>query len=76
MPKRRSGTSYRLSEDAQDLLATLASRLGLTKTSVLEMAIRKLAHTELGETARRRLEAPPGPAARLSVEAFAQQHQN
>lgn len=49
MPKPRSGTSYRLSEDAQILLGNLAVRLGLTKTSVLEMAIRKLAYAELGE---------------------------
>jgi hypothetical protein len=49
MPKPRSGTSYRLSEDAQELLGRLSGRLGLTKTSVLEMAIRKLAYAELGE---------------------------
>src|SRR5271157_5331619 len=49
MPKPRSGTSYRLSEDAQELLGRLAGRLGLTKTSVVEMAIRKLAFAELGE---------------------------
>ena len=46
MPKPRSGTSYRLSEDAQELLGRLAGRLGLTKTSVVEMAIRKLAFAE------------------------------
>jgi hypothetical protein len=51
MPKPRSGTSYRLSEDAQHLLTKLAYRLGLTKTSVLEMAIRKLAYAELGDGA-------------------------
>jgi len=38
-----------LSEEAQRLLGRLADRLGLTKTSVLEMAIRKLAYAELGE---------------------------
>jgi hypothetical protein len=43
MPKPRSGTSYRLSEDAQDLLARLVDRFGLTKTGVVEMAIRNLA---------------------------------
>jgi hypothetical protein len=48
MAKPRSGTSYRLSEDAQDLLGRLANRLGLTKTGVVEMAIRKLAYAELG----------------------------
>ncbi len=50
MPKPRSGTSYRLSEDAQDLLARLATHLGVTKTGVLEMAIRKLAYAEFGSS--------------------------
>ncbi len=49
MPKPRSGTSYRLSENAQDLLGRLAGHLGLTRTGVLEMAIRKLAYAELDE---------------------------
>jgi hypothetical protein len=49
MPKPRSGKSYRLSEDAQRLLARLADRLGLTRTGILEMAIRKLAYAELDE---------------------------
>lgn len=52
MPKPRSGSSYRLSEGAQHLLGELAGRLGLSKTSIMEMAIRKLAYAELGETAR------------------------
>jgi predicted transcriptional regulator len=75
MPKPRSGTSYRLSDDAQDLLAKLASRLGLTKTSVLEMAIRKLAQAELDE-AEGRPGAPAVPASRLAAEVIAQHHQN
>jgi hypothetical protein len=49
MAKPRGATSYRLSEDAQGMLAGLATRLGLSKTAVLEMAIRKLARSELGE---------------------------
>ncbi len=49
MPKPKGGTSYRFSGEAQRLLAALAFRLGLTKTSVLEMAIRKLAYAELGD---------------------------
>jgi hypothetical protein len=49
MAKPRSGTSYRLSEDAQGFLTRLAARLGITKTGVLEVAIRKLAYAELGE---------------------------
>jgi hypothetical protein len=73
MPKPRSGTSYRLSEDAQRLLARVADRLGLTKTGVLEMAIRKLAYAELDEAEwRRDLQAPP--EARRSAQVFARQH--
>lgn len=49
MPKPKGSTSYRLSDDAQSLLARLANRLGLSKTSVVEMAIRKLAYAEFGE---------------------------
>jgi len=47
MPKPRGGTSYRLSEGAQALLSQLSDHLGVTKTGILEMAIRKLAHLEL-----------------------------
>jgi hypothetical protein len=46
MPKPRGGTSYRLSEEAQELLTRLAGRLGIPKTGVLEVAIRKLARSE------------------------------
>jgi hypothetical protein len=49
MTKPRSGTSYRLSEGTQKLLDHLSVRLGITKTSVVEMAVRKLAFAELGE---------------------------
>lgn len=49
MAKPRGSTSYRLSGDAQQLLSILAGRLGLTKTGVLEMAIRKLAYAEVDE---------------------------
>lgn len=73
MPKPRSGTSYRLSEEAQDLLGRLACRLGLTKTSVLEMAIRKLAYVELGdeETA---IDPRAQPGQRPGTEAFVAGH--
>jgi hypothetical protein len=75
MPKPRSGTSYRLSEEAQELLGRLSSRLGLTKTSVLEMAIRKLAYAELGEG-----EAAVAPRARPSrphsTKSFVAGHKN
>jgi hypothetical protein len=53
MSKPRGGTSYRLSEDAQSILTQLALRLGLTKTSVLELAIRKLGYAEFGPTKKR-----------------------
>lgn len=49
MPKPRGGTSYRFSEEAQDLLGQLAQSLGLSKTAVLELAIRKLARSEFPE---------------------------
>jgi hypothetical protein len=67
MPKPKSGTSYRLSQDAQHLLTSLAGKLGLTKTGVLEMAIRKLAYAELDGAEWRRdpqvpLEAPQSSA--------------
>jgi predicted transcriptional regulator len=73
MSKPRGGTSYRLSADAQDLLMRLADRLGLTKTGVLEMAIRKLARAELGE-AEQNVDREPMPEPRLTVGAFAQRH--
>ena len=40
-------TSYRLSEEAKDLLAKLSARFGLNRTAVLEMLIR-LKATEPG----------------------------
>jgi hypothetical protein len=49
MAKPKGATSYRLSEDAQQMIVALADRLGLSKTGVLELAVRKLAHSELGE---------------------------
>jgi hypothetical protein len=47
MPKPRGGTSYRFSSEAQEVLAKLADTLGLSKTAVIEMALRKLARSEL-----------------------------
>jgi hypothetical protein len=75
MPKPRGGTSYRLSDDAQVLLGVLASRLGLTKTSVLEMAIRKLAFAEFGDSAMP-TKPQPGPVKRVTGELLAQKHEN
>lgn len=51
MAKPKGATSYRLSEDAQRLIAALADRLGVSKTGVLEIAVRKLARAELGAEA-------------------------
>lgn len=48
MAKPKGATSYRLSEDAQRLISALADRLGVSKTGVLEIAVRKLARSELG----------------------------
>lgn len=75
MPKPRSGTSYRLSEEAQNLLGRLACRFGLTKTSVLEMAIRKLAYAELGND-EAAVDPRAWPKPRSSTEALSSGHPN
>lgn len=75
MPKPRGGTSYRLSEDAQELLGRLADRLGLTKTSVVEMAIRKLAYLELGGEGAG-ADSPARSKPRQSTESFVAGHKN
>jgi hypothetical protein len=54
MPKPKGATSYRFSAEAQDILARLAEALGVNKTSVLEMALRRMARAE-------RLPAGPAP---------------
>lgn len=41
MPKKP--TNMRLSEDAKKLLALLTQKLGISQTSVVELAIRELA---------------------------------
>jgi hypothetical protein len=40
---------YRISQEAQDLLDKLKSRLGQTETAVIELAIRRLAEEEAGK---------------------------
>ncbi len=52
MPNSSNDTSYQLSEEAQELLGKLAGRLGLTKTSVVEMAIRKLVDGTMADAPR------------------------
>ena len=46
MPKG-SPSSWRLSVEARELLAQLAQALGISQTSVLELAIRRMAKEEL-----------------------------
>ena len=46
MPKG-SPSSWRLSVEARELLAQLAQALGISQTSVLELAIRRMAKVEL-----------------------------
>lgn len=45
-PKGKLSTSYRLTEEALDLLDWLADRGGVTKSAVLERAVRELAQRE------------------------------
>jgi predicted transcriptional regulator len=47
MPTEKRSTTFRLSEEARDLLEQLAQRHGITQTAVLEMAIRDLARRDL-----------------------------
>ncbi len=46
---RKNPTSLRLSDDAIDLVALLARRMGVSKSAVIELAIRRLAKDEQGE---------------------------
>jgi hypothetical protein len=63
MPKPRSGSSYRLSEEAQELVGRLSEWLGVSRTGILEMAIRKLAREEFGGAAP--LQAQSSSASRV-----------
>jgi hypothetical protein len=49
MPTDKPPTSYRLSEKARGLIDRLAGALGLSRTAIVEMAIRQLARRELGD---------------------------
>lgn len=42
----KKSTSFKLSPDAMRLIAELAKQYGISKTAVLEIAVRKLATTE------------------------------
>ncbi len=43
---KKQATSIRLSSEAKRLLAALAQKLGINKTAVMEIAIRRLAEQE------------------------------
>lgn len=42
----KKATSYRLSEDALELIEQLKEKLGISQASVVEQAVRKLARLE------------------------------
>lgn len=42
----KKASTYRFSDDARFLIDALAKQLGISKTDVLEMAVRKLAKKE------------------------------
>jgi predicted transcriptional regulator len=46
MKLEKKSTSIRLSDEARRLVTELAKKLGVHKSSILEMAIRKLAEKE------------------------------
>jgi hypothetical protein len=46
MPKPKGATSFLLSREAHALQGALAEALGITKTAVLELALRRLARSE------------------------------
>lgn len=69
MAKPKGATSYRLSGDAQQLIATLADCLGISKTDVLEMAVRKLARAELGDAWGTTQPPAPRPAVTAASQA-------
>lgn len=45
-PRPKKSTSFRLTEDALALIEALAKSLGIDKSSVVEIAVRKLASAE------------------------------
>lgn len=46
MPKKKIPTGMRLSEDALHLMDQLAQKLGIDRTSVVEIAVRRFAEIE------------------------------
>jgi hypothetical protein len=47
MATSKNPSSFRLSPEALDLIGQLADHLGISKTSVVEMAVRQLSRREL-----------------------------
>ena len=50
MPTDKPATSFRLSEEGKAILAELSRVLGVSQTAVIEMAIRRLARSELAKS--------------------------
>ncbi len=43
---KKTHSNYRISEEGKQLLKRLTEKLGLTETSVIELAVRRLAEAE------------------------------
>jgi hypothetical protein len=56
-------TSFRISHHGSELIATLAEKLGINKTAVVEQAVRKLAEREGVKAAPKRAEKNSGEGA-------------
>jgi hypothetical protein len=65
MSAGKTGTSFRLSEEALGLMRDLGARLGLSQASVIELALRELARRGVepmrAEDAREREGKEPAP---------------
>ena len=48
---QKTATAFRLSATAQELMGGLAQKMGVTKTAVIEMAVRQMAEREGVRTA-------------------------
>lgn len=63
MGKPKQATSYRLTDEGQRLIGKLSTALGVSRTGVLELAIRQMAKRELSSADHPAAETPP-PATR------------
>jgi predicted DNA-binding protein len=50
----KRNTSFRLSEEALDMLAQLARHFGITKTAVIEMLLREQWRTNITQPSRKK----------------------